>query len=183
MEGIFRDNHYNSNSINLIMTMETTKISKEKLNKFVVCAKHYVSANLASKSILWINCDTLLEIAIKKLKKVDREKELVRMKYCKKTATKHIDMTKDGKFQFTEEDNKKVLDEFDRIDGEEIEMPCMIVSEFPEKGLTYDIRDAFKGIVIPDNKYDVANPELAKMLDEENARVEQEVEETNEENI
>jgi hypothetical protein len=163
--------------------MTTIEITKEKLNLFVICAKHYVNANITRKSMLWINADTLLPIAVKKLKKVERERDLVRMKYGKKTSTKHIEFDKKGNYQFTEDDNKKVLDEFDRIDSETVEMPIMIVptGEYPQKGLSYDIRSAFKGILIPENEYDTQNPDLQKLLDEENARVEQEDEEENQE--
>lgn len=160
---------------------ETVKITKEQLNIFVVCAKHYISANISKKSQLWINLDNLLPLATKKLKKVEREKDLVRMKYCKKTATKHLDFNKTGNYQFTEEDNLKVLEEFDRIDAEETELPAGFIvpkGEYPEKGLTYDIRNSFKGIVIDRNEYaGIENDALKKMLEEENARIEQEEEE------
>ncbi len=158
--------------------METITITKEKLNKFVACGKHYITVNVANKSLLWVNVDTLLEIAIKKLKKVEREKELARLSLCKKTATKHIDMSKNGNYQFTEEDHKKLLEAVDTIDQSTVDMPCMVIpkGEYPEKGLTYDIRDSFKGIVIPLNEYDVKNADLAALLEAENARIEQEEE-------
>ncbi len=162
--------------------METVQITKEKLNKFAAGGKFYISKNMAKKSVLWINVDSLLELATKKLKKVEREKELVRMKYCKKTASKHIEYSKTNQYQFTEDDNVKVLDEFDRIDAELVDFPQMIVTkgEYPEKGMTYDIRDAFKGIVIAENEYDVNNPELKALLEAENERVEAEEEELEE---
>lgn len=162
--------------------METIEITKEKVNKFVVAGKFYINANIAKKSVLWVNVDTLLETYIDKLKKIDRERDYVRMKFCKKTNTQHIEFTKNGSYQFKEDDNKKVLDEFDRIDKELVEMPILIVpkGQYPEKGLSYDIRDAFKGIVIPTDEYP-EKKELAKLLELENARIEEE-EEVDQEN-
>lgn len=157
--------------------METVKITKERLNLFVVCGKHYVSANNSKKSLLWINLDSLLELAIKKLKKVERQKELVNMKFCKKTASRLIEYDKQGRYQFTEEDRIKILSENDLIDQEEIDIPCMIVpkGDYPEKSLTYDVRNAFKGIVIPADEY-AGIEDLKKFLEEENERVEEEEE-------
>jgi hypothetical protein len=129
------------------MTTDKTQITKEQLNLFVVCGKHYVTT--AESSVLKENVNALLPSAIKKLKKVEREKELWRLNLCKKTSSKHIDRDKNGMYQFTQEDNVKLLEEFDKIDGEFIEVLSCIVSEFPEEGLTYDIRKAFEGIVIP----------------------------------
>ena len=182
MERIIRHSDHHSTSITNNQMENTVTITKEKLNKFVVCGKHYVTANMANKSLLWIHVDTLLETAIKKLKKIEREKDYVRMKYCKKTATKHIDLSKFDKYQFTEEDNTTVLKEFDRIDAEEIDFPCMIVpkGQYPEKGLTYDIRDSFKGIVIAENEY-VIDETLEKRLKEENDRIQMEQIESQEE--
>lgn len=164
------------------MSQETVTITKEKLNLFVICGKHYVNHNKTKKSILWIHVNELLPLAIKKLKKVEREKELIRMKYCKKTSTKHIELNKHNGYQFTEEDNKKVLDEFDRIEQETVEMACLIVpkGEYPEGDLSFDIRDAFTGIVIPEKEYDLTNPKIKEMLEEENKRVAEEEEEQEE---
>lgn len=161
--------------------METVKITNEKLNKFVLCGKHYVTVNVAKKSLLWVAVDTILELAIKKLKKVERQKDLIRMKHCKKTATQHVDFDKKGNYQFTEETNIKVLEAFDKIDEELVEIPQMIVAkgEYPEKGLTYDIRDSFKGIVIAENEYQdlITLGTIKEYLEKENERIEQEEEE------
>lgn len=127
--------------------MENVTITKEQLNLFVVCGKHY--ATNAKPSVLKSTVSELLPIALKKLKKVERQKELTRLNLCKKTASKHIDLDKDGRYQFTEEDNIKLLERFDDIDEETVEMPCIIVSEYPEEGLTFDIVRGFEGIVIP----------------------------------
>lgn len=130
--------------------METTNVSKEQINLFVVCGKHYVNANRETPSVLSATVEELLDSYLKKLKKIDREKELVRMKLCKKTATKHIDQDKSGRYQFTEDDQIKLYDEFDRIDEEMVEMPCQIVpkDQIPMEGITYDVARAFKGIVM-----------------------------------
>lgn len=154
-----------------------TEVTKEQLNLFAVVGKHYLNANNKKKSVLWVAVNELLPIAIKKLKKIEREKDLIRMKYCKKTATKHIEMDKRGSYMFTEDDNKKVLEEFDRINDEMIEMPTLIVpkGEYPESDLSFDIREGFKGIVIPEVEYELANPEALKvLLEAENERVSQE---------
>lgn len=155
------------------------EITKEKLSLFVACGKYYINANQANKSLLWICIDSLLELGTKKLKKIERERDFVRMKFCKKTGSKHIEYDKRGSYQFTEEDNKKVLEEFDRIDSETLEFPTMIVpkGEYPVKGLSYDLRQAFKGIVIPANEYDVSDPNFQALLDEENKIVAAELEE------
>lgn len=123
-------------------------ITKEQLNLFVVCGKHYITS-IEEKSLLWHAINSIVPLAIKKLKKVERQKELVRLSLCKKTSSKHIDMDKNGRYQFTEEDNLKLLEKFDEIDAELVELPTNIITEFPEEGLTYDLRKGFEGIVIP----------------------------------
>lgn len=128
-------------------------ITKEKLNLFVVCAKGYLNANTEKKSVLTAYLDEILPSMIKKLKKVEREKELVRLKYAKKTASKHIEQDKNGRYQFTEEDNINVLEEFDRIDEETIEIePMLVPEEDCPQDLTFDVSDAFRGIVIPEKE-------------------------------
>lgn len=127
--------------------METTTITKEQLNLFVVVGKHYVTNS--KPSVLKSAIQELLPSALKKLKKVERQKELVRLHLCKKTASKHIDLDRDGRYQFTEEDNVQLLEKFDEIDEETVEMRTIIVDDFPEEGLTYDTRRGLEGIVIP----------------------------------
>lgn len=125
-------------------------ITKEQLNLFVVCGKHYISVTPPEqKSILWESVNSLLPLALKKLKKVEHEKELHRLNLCKKTSTKHIDKDKNGGYQFTEDDNIKLIERFAEIDQATVEMSCNVINEFPEEGLTYDMRKAFEGIVIP----------------------------------
>jgi hypothetical protein len=127
--------------------MNTTNITKEHLNRFVAVGKHYAST--AEDSELKAAVMDVLEPAIKRLKKSERQRELMRLKLCKKTSTKHIERDKFGNLIFTEADNIKLLEEFDAIDAETVELPCEIVEDFPEEGLTYDTRMAFEGIVIP----------------------------------
>jgi hypothetical protein len=130
------------------MTTDKTTITKEKLNLFVVCGKHYIT-NAENKSELWHAINSLLPVAVKKLQKVEREKELFRLSICKKSSSKHIEMDKHGRYQFTEEDNKKLLEKFDEIELETVTIPCHVIEEFPEEGLSYDMRKGFEGIVIP----------------------------------
>lgn len=125
-----------------------TSITKEKLNLFVLAGKTYIT-RAEEKSALWHALNSILPKAVKKLEKVERQKELVRLSLCKKTSTKHIDFDKEGRYQFTEDDNKSLLEKFDAIDQELVSIPTLIVSDYPESGLTYDTRYAFEGIVIP----------------------------------
>lgn len=127
--------------------METTKITKEKLNLFVVCGKHYI--NNTKKNDLWGAIDFVLPQMVSLLKKVEKKKEFVRLKLCKKTATKHVELDRNGRYQYTEDDNIKLIDLLEEIDNELVDVPVMIVNEYPEDGLTYDLRKAFEGIVIP----------------------------------
>lgn len=127
--------------------MLTTTITKEKLNNFVICGKHYATNN--AESVLKATVEALLEPAIKRLKKVEREKELQRLKLCKKTSSKHVERDRNNNLIFTEADTISIMEKFDEIDQQTIEFPQDIVKEFPEDGLSYDIRSAFEGIVIP----------------------------------
>lgn len=135
--------------------MDTTTITKEQLNLFVVCGKHYVTN--AKASVLKSAISELLPTALKKLKKVERQKELARLNLCKKTASRHIDLDKEGRYQYTEEDHARLLERFDEIDEETVEMPTIIVTDYPDEGLTYDLRRGFEGIVLP--KAEEAVPE------------------------
>lgn len=127
--------------------MTTTKITKEKLNLFVACGKHYVSN--ANESELSKAVEAVLEPAIKKLKKVERQQEIARLSLAKKTSSKHIERDKYGNNLFTEADNIKLLEKIDEINAEEVDLPIDIVEDYPSEGITYDIRQAFEGIVIP----------------------------------
>lgn len=131
-----------------------TTITKEQLNLFVVCGKHFVTAQMDTKDTnpLWGAVNSILPVALKKLQKVERQKELTRISLCKKTASKHIDTDKNGRYQYTEEDNKILLEKFDTIDQETVIIPTEIIEEYPTDGLTYDIMSAFEGIVIPATK-------------------------------
>jgi len=67
----------------------------------------------------------------------------------------------------------------DAIDEALVTIPTMIVpkGEYPELGLSYDIRQAFQGIVIPEPDYKLDDPELDAKLEEENKSLEAEEEE------
>jgi hypothetical protein len=157
---------------------ETTQIPKEKLNLFVLTGKHYLNST-KKKSRLWIAVDTILPKATKLLAKVEKEKELIRVNLCKKTASKHIDYDKNRQYQFTAEDHKTIQEKFDTIDESMVTIPCMIIpkGEYPELGLSYDIRQAFQGIVIPEPDYTLDDPELDAKLELENKALEAEEEE------
>lgn len=129
--------------------METTKITKEKLNLFVICGKHYL--NNTKKDKLWGAIDLVLPQMITQLKKVEKQKEFIRLGLCKKTATKHVELDKNGRYQYTEEDNKKLINKLEEVDNELVTVPCIMIEDkdIPEEGITYDMRKAFEGIVIP----------------------------------
>lgn len=148
--------------------MKTTEITKEELNLFAVCAKHYLNnydgdrkANPLVRSI-----ESILPGMMKQLKKVERQKELSRVSLCKKTASKHIEYDKSGRYQFTEEDFKKLEVQLDKIDQEKIKVLEVVIEEFPEEGLSYDIRQAFEGIVIPKTEKLEIVEELEEELEE-----------------
>lgn len=129
-----------------------TTITKEQLNIFVVCGKHYVSAQIKDKNTnpLWQAINSLLPGAVSKLKKVERQRELARLNLCKKNSSKHIEYDKSGNYQYTEEDNISLLEKFDAINEETVQMQTHIINDYPTEGLTYDIMQAFEGIVIPE---------------------------------
>jgi len=127
--------------------METTKITKERLNLFVICGKHYL--NNTPKNNLWGAVDTILPHMVALLKKVEKKKEFIRLSLCKKTGTKHVELDKSGRYQYTEDDNKKLIDQLEAVDNELVDVPVIIAENYPEDGLTYDMRKAFEGIVIP----------------------------------
>lgn len=158
---------------------ETTQINKEKLNLFVLTGKHYLNSNTKKKSRLWMAVDTILPKATKLLTKVEKERELARVSLCKKTASKHIEYDKNGRYQFTAEDFKILQEKLDAIDEALVTIPTMIIpkGEYPELGLTYDIRQAFQGIVIPEPDYKLDDPELDAKLEKENKALEAEEEE------
>jgi len=157
---------------------ETTQIPKEKLNIFVLTGKHYLNST-KKKSKLWVAVDAILPKATKLLTKVEKERELARVNLCKKTASKHIEYDKNGRYQFTAEEFKTLQEKLDAIDEALVTIPAMIVpkGEYPELGLSYDIRQAFQGIVIPEPDYKLDDPELDAKLEEENKSLEAEEEE------
>jgi len=114
-------------TINTIMT-ETTQIPKEKLNLFVVTGKHYLNST-KKKSKLWVAVDAILPKAIKLLTKVEKERELARVNLCKKTASKHIEYDKNGRYQFTAEDYKTLQEKLDAIDGQSNQLKLQGKSE------------------------------------------------------
>ncbi len=131
------------------MKTDTISISNEKLNTFVLCAKHYLMD--APDSELKTAAEDVLEPAIKKLKKFERGLELLRLKYCKKTATKHIDRDRNKEYQYTEDDYKNLLGAIDDLSELMVKIPTSIVDldGVPQDGLSSDILRAFEGIIIP----------------------------------
>jgi hypothetical protein len=144
--------------------METTKITKEKLNLFVICGKHYL--NNTPKNNLWGAIDTILPHMVALLKKVEKKKEFIRLSLCKKTATKHVELDKNGRYQYTEDDNKKLIERLEEVDNELVDVPVIIAEEYPAEGMTYDMRKAFEGIVIPGSQ-EIVVMEIEEELEEQ----------------
>lgn len=142
------------------------KVTKEQLNLFVICGKHYLN-ELKEPSELSKAIETVLPEAIKKLQKVERQRDMFRISLAKKTATKHLDLDRQGRYQHTEDDTLKIFAKMEEIDKEEVNLHSTIIEEYPDEGLSYDIRQAFQGIVIPAKLY-------PKYKDEEEPKDEEE---------
>ena len=130
------------------MKTDKVTITKEQLDLFVRAGKAYCST--LGESIIKANIEEILDVAIKKLKKVERQAEMYRLKYAKKTSSKHIDRDKHGNYQFTEEDMNSLQNDLDAMNEELVTLPCLIVEkkDIPDD-LSYDLRNAFAGIVLP----------------------------------
>jgi hypothetical protein len=127
--------------------MEKTTITKEQLNIFVLAGKHYLIDR--EKSELTEAIEAILPEAFKKLKKVERERDLYKLSLAKKTNSKHIDLDKNGRYQHTEEDTKKIWEKMDEIDREEVKLSSHVIDKYPTEDITYDMKQAFQSIVIP----------------------------------
>ncbi len=136
------------------MTTTTIKISKEELNSFVSFGKAYVNTFVRSK--LWFAIDKILRVTIKKLKKVEKEREEKRAEFAVKKDKGVYDLTPNGRWQFDEEGLKKLNAALEALEIEEIEIPTHVIpdGEYEESNLTFDFRDAFEGIVIPAIDYE-----------------------------
>ena len=128
---------------------DKTKITKEQLNLFIVCGKHFIMNVDSENNPLVPAIEAILPEATEKLKKVERQKNLFRISLAKKTASKHLEVDKHGNHMYTEEDTKKIWDKMDEIDKEEVNLTCNVIKDHPSEGLSYDIKMAFSGIVIP----------------------------------
>lgn len=125
-------------------------ITNEELNFFVLAGKAYL--NTAPRSKLWYAVDKLTKIGIKMLKKVEREKDAKRREFAL-TLDKGVYDTKDNnEFKYNVEGHKKLVDALNVIDESQIDFPIHIVSEYDNdpKIISFDIRRAFEGIVIPE---------------------------------
>ena len=121
--------------------------------------------------MLWGALDTILPQMINKLKKVEKKKEFVRLHLCKKTPSKHVELDKNGRYQYTQDDNIKLINDLEAIDNELVEVLAIIIPEdqVPDEGITYDMRKAFEGIVIPGSQEIVLEPiEEEEELEEAN---------------
>lgn len=127
---------------------DNVTITKEKLNLFVIAGKQFVSST--EESVLKIAIEELLPLATKQLQKVERSTEMLRAKFAKKTASKHIERDKWGNYQFTEKDIEDLNNAVDELNSQTVTLPYNIVDQHdvPED-LPYDFRMAFEGIVIP----------------------------------
>ncbi len=134
--------------------MTTLTITNERLNLFVFCAKQYL--NTTPRSKLWFAVDKILKIAIKKLKKVEERKNEKRRDHALKLDKGVFDTKDDGSFKYDVKGHKDLVADLLLIDEDTVEVPVHIIpdGEFDEKLLSFDIRNAFEGIVIPVIDYD-----------------------------
>ncbi len=131
-------------------------ITNERLNLFVTCGKHYL--NNTKKSKLWFAVDKILKGAVKQLKKVNERKDEVRREFALKLDKGVFDTNENGTFKYDVEGNKKIVAALAVIDAETCEINTHIIPEGqyddnPEL-LSFDIRNAFEGIVIPEIDYE-----------------------------
>jgi hypothetical protein len=127
--------------------MEKTSIKKEQLNLFVWAGKQYLIDR--EESELTKAIESILPEAINKLKKVERDRDLFRITLAKKTGSKHLELDKNGRYQHTEEDTKKIWEKMDEIDEQEVKLSSHIIKEYPTEDISYDMKRAFQSIVIP----------------------------------
>lgn len=127
--------------------MNKTEITKEQLNLFVWAGKQYLINR--EESELTKSIESILPEAIKKLQKVDRARDLFKVSLAKKTNSKHIDLDKNGRYQHTEDDTKKIWAKMDEIDEEIVTISAHVVSDYPKEDITFDMKRAFQSIVIP----------------------------------
>lgn len=136
--------------------MGPIKITKEKLNLFCLCGKAYL--NMSPKSKLWYAVDKVLKKALKLLKKVEEEKNTARREFALKKDKGVFDTAEGGVFQYSAADHEKLIERMSKIDEEEVEIMSHIipVGEYDDdpKVLSFDMRNAFEGIVIPEINYD-----------------------------
>lgn len=138
-----------------------TTITNEKLVSFCFHAKAFI--NSTPKSKLWFACDKILRIALKKARKTDQEKDERRRENALMKDKGLFDLDDKNQFQFTKESEKKLLEEFKVIDEKTIELETHIVTDFDDSKLSYDMRTAFEGIVIPEYKeIDIDNYQESK---------------------
>jgi hypothetical protein len=144
-------------------TMKT--ITNEQLNLFVLCAKHYV--NNSPKSKLWYAVDKILKGALKQLKKVDERKAEKKRERAIKLEKGVFDLRLDGTFKYDLEGERLLVEDLNAIDQETVEIKTHVITDYDDdpKLISFDMRNAFEGIVIPEIDYDnfdidgVVNPE------------------------
>ncbi len=127
--------------------MEKTTITKEQLNLFVWAGKQYLINREGSELTKAI--EAILPEGIKKLQKTERARDLFKISLAKKTNSKHIDLDKNGRYQHTEDDTKKIWEKMDEIDAETIQLSCHVIKDYPTEDITFDMKRAFQSIVIP----------------------------------
>jgi len=137
------------------MTDKTT-ITNERLNLFVVVGKHFLSnPKKFPKSDLWYAVDKLVKKGLKKLKKVEEEKQKKRREVAVKLDKGIYDLTADGNFKWTDENYEKHVAACAEIDEKEVvDFEPHIVNVYDDSEFSFDIRNAFEGIVIPEIDYD-----------------------------
>lgn len=138
--------------------METKKIiiTNEKLALFCTVGKHYL--NTAPRSKLWFAVDKILKKALKLLAKLEEKKNEIRREFALKKDKGVFDTGEGGIFQFTEESHNKLVKKINDLDEETVEIPTHIIPDGQydddPKVLSFDTRNGFEGIVIPEIDYE-----------------------------
>jgi len=133
-------------------------LTNKQLNLFVICGKQYLNTAPA-KTKLWYAVDKILKKSLKKLEEVDEIKNEKRRDHALTTDKGVFDTNENGTFKYTLAGNKKLMSELTEIENKEVEIDTHIVTEYDDdpKILSFDIRRAFEGIVIPEIDYDKLN--------------------------
>lgn len=136
------------------MFMATITITNERLNNFALAGKAFTGSTPLSK--LWFAADKITKIALKRLKIVEKDKQKKRREFAMKKDKGLYDLDANGQFQFNDEALTKLEDAIAAIDEQTTEIPIHIIphGQYDEEALSFDMRNCFEGIVIPDIDYE-----------------------------